>query len=437
MSDYVKFLRDTSPYINTHRGKTFVLALSGEAVAHANFNHIVQDIALLNSLGIRLVLVHGARAQIAQRLESCDISASFDCNKRITDAVTMECVKDAVGGTRITIESQLSTDTVNSPMHGAKIRVVSGNFVTAKPLGVRSGIDFHHTGEVRRIDRKGIISQLDSGAIVLLSPIGYSPTGEAFNLNYEDVATQAAVALQAEKLMIFSSQAGIIGPSGKLEKMISLPEVAGWLDQLTDSNPSYHALQACSQACENGVPRGHIVSFQEDGALLTELFTREGSGTLILQDGLEVIRQAAIEDIGGLLELLTPLEEQGVLVRRSRELLETEIFRFSVMQYFEGTIIGCAALYPFTDASGNTSAELACVAIHPDFQNRGFAVRLLANIEQEAAKQGIQQVFVLTTQTSHWFRENGFTETTIDQLPEEKQSLYNFQRNSKILIKHL
>ena len=437
MSDDVKFLRDTSPYINAHRGKTFVLALSGEAIAHANFNHIVHDIALLNSLGIRLVLVHGARPQIAERLKSCSLPDSFDSNKRITDAATMECVKDAVGCARINIEAKLSTDALNSPMHGAKIRVVSGNFVTAKPLGVRDGIDFHHTGEVRRVDRQGIQAQMDDGAIVLLSPIGYSPTGEAFNLNYEDIATQVAISLQAEKLMVFAKESGIKDSNDKLIDTLSVPEASSWLEQITGNNPLHHALKACYQACENGVPRGHILSFQQDGALLVELFTRDGCGTLILQDHLEVFRQATIEDIGGLLELLMPLEEAGVLVRRSREILETEISRFSVIEHFEGDIIGCAALYPFTDSCGKVSAELACVATHPDFQNKGLASKLLDHMEQKASKQDIEQLFVLTTQASHWFKENGFSDASLEELPEEKRLLYNFQRNSKILSKQL
>ena len=434
MSDYVKFLRDTSPYINQHRGKIFVLALSVEAIAHANFNHIVQDIALLNSLGIKLVLVHGARPQIEQRLQTCNIPVNFDCNRRITDNATMNCVKDAVGSTRITIESLLSMDHVNSPMHGAQIQVVSGNFVTAKPMGVRDGIDYHHTGEVRRVHRDAILRQLAQNAIVLLSPIGYSPTGEAFNLNHEDVATQTAVALQAEKLMMFSPDQGLAGTDGSLQKALELNSAASWIRTLPDADPLQHCLSACYEACQNGVPRSHIISFKEDGALLTELFTRDGSGTMITKDNLEQIRAATIEDVGGLLELLTPLEEKGVLVRRSRELLESEISQFSVLVNSEGMIAACVALYPFDN---HMSAELACVVTHPDFRGRGFARRLLKQAEKDARKQQLTQLFVLTTQTAHWFIENGFQESSLAQLPAEKQSLYNLQRNSKILSKML
>lgn len=434
MSDYVKFLRDTSPYINAHRGKTFVLALSGEGIAHANFTNIVHDIALLHSLGIKLVLVHGARQQIEERLTTCAIEARFDQHTRITDSATMACVKDAVGSARISIEAKLSTGAANSPMHGARIRVFGGNLITAKPLGVRDGVDFHHTGEVRRIDQKAIQKQLDDGALVLLSPIGYSPTGEAFNLNYEDIATQAAVSLSAEKLIMFSAESGIGDSQGNLVKMLSLNEVPQHLTTLGNNISLQRDLMACYQACENGVLRSHIISYADNGALLTELFTREGSGTLVLKNGKEITRQATIDDVGGLLELIEPLEQKGILVKRSRELLETEITRFTVMQHAEGTLVGCAALYPFSD--GN-SAELACVATHPDFQNRGFATRLLSQIEHQALQQGIRQLFVLTTHASDWFKEKGFVEAALDDLPTERKTLYNFQRKSRIFCKNL
>lgn len=439
MTDYVKFLRETSPYINAHRGKTFVLALSGDAVDDVNFTNIVHDIALLHSLGIKLILVHGARQQIEQRLHTCAITAQFDNNTRITDSETMACVKDAVGSTRISIEAQLSTGAVNSPMHGARIQVIGGNLITAKPLGVREGIDFHHTGEVRRIDHKSIQKHLEDGAIVLLSPIGYSPTGEAFNLDYEDIATQAAISLSAEKLVMFGTSEGIADSDGNLLKKISLNEVPRRLDDLVNNQSLQRALMACYQACENGVSRSHIISFADNGALLTELFSRDGKGTLILKNGQEVIRQATIEDVGGLLELLTPLEEKGVLVKRSRELLETEISRFSIMQHSEGMLVGCAALYPFngSDSTDRNSAELACVATHPDFLNQGVARRLLEHLEAQAIQQGIKQLFVLTIQAGHWFKEQGFVEASLDDLPQERQSLYNFQRNSKIFCKNL
>lgn len=435
MTDYIKFFRETSPYINRHRGKTFVLALRGEAIYHDNFTHIIHDIALLNSLGVRIILVHGARPQINQRLEQRGLTAHFSGHMRITDSQTMECVSDAVGSARISIESALSMGLSNSPMHGARIRVVGGNFITAKPLGIREGIDFQHTGAVRKIDRAGIQAQLDNKAIVLLSPLGYSPTGEAFNLSCEDVATQTAISLNAEKLIFIGKEHGLHDDQGHMVKSINLNDAHHWLEQLNPDQQLYGALQAGYQACLNGVPRSHLISYEEDGTLLSELFTREGAGTLILQHSEEIIRQATIDDITGILELITPLEEKGILVKRSRELLETEISRFYVMVHQEGTIIACAALYPFNSGK---AAELACVVTHPDFHNQGLAARVLAHLENKA-KHDLQldSLFVLTTHAAHWFQENGFEASSLDKLPMEKAKLYNYQRKSKIFLKHL
>ena len=434
MTDYVKFFRETSPYINRHRGKTCVIALPGEAICHANFTAIIHDIALLNALGMRIVLVHGARPQLEQRLEQQQLTLKYAEHTPITDSQSMECVKDAVGSARISIESLLSMGLSNSPMHGARIRVVSGNFITAKPLGIRQGIDFQHSGEVRKIDRAGIQSQLDDDAIVLLSSVGYSPTGETFNLSFEDVATQTAITLRAEKLIFLGADAGLNDTSGKLVKSINLGQLQQSLEQFSQ-HPLYEALQAAYQACLNGVPRCHLISYCTDGALLGELFTRDGSGTLVLQHSEEVIRQANIDDIAGILDLITPLEEQGVLVKRSRELLETEISRFYVIAHPEGMLIACAALYPFNDGK---AAELACVASHPDFHNQGLAARLLEHLESKAKNDlQLDALFVLTTQAAHWFQENGFVATTLEQLPLAKANLYNYQRKSKIFYKPL
>ncbi len=433
MTDHVKFFRDTAPYINMHRGKTFVVAVPGEGIGHDNFPHIVQDIALLTSLGVRVVLAYGAEPQIDARLDAAGLAPRHSDGVRIVDGATMAVVRDAVGSIRVDIEALLSMGVANSPMHGACIRVVSGNFIVAKPMGIRDGVDFHLAGEVRRIDGEGIKRQLDDGAIVLLPPIAYSPTGEAFSLGVAEVATQAAIALGAEKLILFGPHAGVTTGAGQLQKIIALADVQSWLARLTGEPALRVALLAGYRACLDGVPRSHLISHAEDGALLGELFTREGAGTLILRDGAEIIRQASIDDVGGILDLIRPLEEQGVLVKRSRELLETEISRFHVLVDSEGMVVSCAALYPFADSQ---SAELACVATHPDFHNRGLASRMLAHLEQLAREQlRLRQLFVLTTRAAHWFVEKGFTPTTLDALPAAKADLYNYQRRSKIFQK--
>ncbi|MDA9598996.1 amino-acid N-acetyltransferase [bacterium] len=429
---YVEFFRQTSPYIHAHRGKTFVIALGGDAVLHGNFHSTVHDIALLQSLGIRVVLVHGARPQTDQRITLSGLKTEFNNGMRITDGDAMHCVKEAVGATRLQIESELSMGLPNSPMHGARIRVIGGNFVTAKPVGVRDGIDFQRTGEVRRIDAGAIQDQVKEGALVLISPIGFSPTGEAFNLSYQDLAAQTAVALKAEKLILVSQARGILS-DGNLVRALSLPEVKTLRAKSADS-AEQQLLSSAYQACGNGVDRVHLVGCAEDGGLLSELFTRDGSGTLVMKDHSEVIRPATIDDVGGIINLITPMEEQQVLVKRSRELLETEISRFMLVVHPEGVLLGCAALYPTTD---DNVGELACVATHPEFHGQGIASRLFVAIIQEAKQQGLKQLFVLTTQTAHWFLERGFVESAVTDLPAQKQSLYNYQRNSRIFSKSI
>lgn len=432
MHDYVNWLRHASPYINAHRDSTFVVMLPGDALEHANFTNIVHDLVLLHSLGVRLVVAFGSRPQIAARLAARGLAPRYHRDLRITDNETLECVIDAVGSLRIALEARLSMDMAASPMQGARLRVASGNFVTARPIGVVEGVDYHHTGEVRRVDRKGIGRLLDERTIVLLSPLGYSPTGEIFNLACEDVATRAAVALGADKLVLYGSAAGLLDAEGALVRELRPQQVPAHVERL-GSDYQAELLDAAAQACRGGVRRSHLVSYAENGALLNELFTRDGSGTLVAQEQFEQLREATIEDVGGLIDLITPLEEQGILVRRSREVLEREITQFSIVER-DGLIIACAALYPI---AGSTAGELACLAVNPEYRHGGRGDELLEHIEQRARKLGLTTLFVLTTRTAHWFQERGFAPSGVERLPAARASLYNFQRNSKIFEKAL
>ena len=409
-----------------------MLMFSGDAVAHPNFANIIHDIALLNSLGVKLILAHGARPQIEERVALRGISSRIENDIRITDGPTLECVKDAAGSVRAQIEALLTMGLAKSPMHGAQIRVCSGNFVVAKPIGIRNGVDYEHTGMVRRVDTQGIAKQLDDGSIVLLSPTGYSPTGEVFNLSLEDVATQSAIAMQADKLIVFSAQDGLLDTSGDLIQNCSVSEIKYLLDH-SDDPETASLLRAIATSGENGISRCHCVSYSDDGALLQELFTRDGAGTLISQDHYEQLRTATIEDVGGILELIEPLEAEGSLVKRSRELLENEINLFTVIER-DGMIVACAGLYPYEESA---SGEIACVATHPDYRGEDRGERLLAALEMQAREKQLASVFVLTTQTAHWFQELGFVEITQQQLPEKKKQLYNLQRNSKVFSKNI
>lgn len=423
----IGLFRSSAPYINAHRGKTFVLMFGGEAIEDDNFENIIQDIALLNSLGVRLVLVHGARPQIDQRVALRKTQGRFSHGVRITDKETLECVKDAAGSVRCQIEALLTMGLPNSPMHGSQIRVCTGNLVVAKPTGVLDGIDFEYTGQVRRIDTTGINDHLNDGSIVLLSPMGYSSTGEVFNLSHEDVATQAAIALEADKLIVFSNYSGIFKKDGKLVRTIVRTQLET-LQKNAELLTEQTVIRALTTSVAAGIPRAHCVSYETDGALLQELFTRDGAGSLVMESHYEQLRDATIDDVGGILNLIKPLEDSGILVKRSRERLENEIHQFVVIER-DGMIIACAALYLYPD---DGTAELACVATHSAYRGKSRGERILGDVCEKAKAAGIHQLFVLTTVTAHWFLDQGFKTATVDALPASKKELYNFQRKSKV-----
>ncbi|EJY4728546.1 amino-acid N-acetyltransferase [Shigella flexneri] len=436
-TELVEGFRHSVPYINTHRGKTFVIMLGGEAIEHENFSSIVNDIGLLHSLGIRLVVVYGARPQIDANLAAHHHEPLYHKNIRVTDAKTLELVKQAAGTLQLDITARLSMSLNNTPLQGAHINVVSGNFIIAQPLGVDDGVDYCHSGRIRRIDEDAIHRQLESGAIVLMGPVAVSVTGESFNLTSEEIATQLAIKLKAEKMIGFCSSQGVTNDDGDIVSEL-FPNEAQARVEAQEEKGDYNSgtvrfLRGAVKACRSGVRRCHLISYQEDGALLQELFSRDGIGTQIVMESAEQIRRATINDIGGILELIRPLEQQGILVRRSREQLEMEIDKFTIIQR-DNTTIACAALYPFPEEK---IGEMACVAVHPDYRSSSRGEVLLERIAAQAKQSGLSKLFVLATRSIHWFQERGFTPVDIDLLPESKKQLYNYQRKSKVLMADL
>lgn len=431
-AEFVDLFRATAPYIHAFGGKTFVVAFGGDAMQRTDFVDLIHDVNLLNALGVHLVLVHGVRPQVEARLAARDLDIRYVRGLRVTDADALECVKEAVGTARIEIETLLSLGLPNTPMAGAEIRVASGNYVTALPAGVVDGVDLMFTGEVRKIAAEAIRARLDAGEIVLLSPMGYSLTGEVFNLTLEDVAAATAVALGADKLVFLLDHGDTVDAEGRHISRLTVSQAQRQLERLPEGDMKLylpHAIRACRQ----GVARAHLVSADVDGALLMELFTHEGAGTMLTRQSVDDLRQAGIDDVGGILQLIEPLEQAGVLVHRPRERLEQEIGQFFVNE-LDGRIVGCVALYPFPDAR---AGEMACLAVHADFQGGGRGESLLSAVEEAARKQGLDRLFVLTTRTTHWFIERGFQPASPDDLPAERQSMYNWQRRSKVLLKSL
>ena len=431
---FVSLIRESAPFIYTHRDRTFVIAFGGEVVSDGKFIELTHDLNLLVSLGCRLVLVHGARPQVEAQLKERGHKARYIMGRRVTDPVALQAVKEAMGTLRVDIEALLSLGLANSPMAGADIRVASGNFITAKPVGVIDGVDFQHTGEVRKVDVEAIRRRLDVEETVLISPLGYSPTGEIFNLTLEDVATSVAIALKADKLIFLMDTAGVMDVGNEMLSELTAHQaeaIAAIIKPEAEDVSLY--LPCAARACKQGVGRAHLISRHIDGAILLELFTQDGIGTMVTRDPLETLRPATIDDVGGLLRIIQPLEEEGVLVKRNREVLEREIGNFNVLTH-DDMIIGCAALYPFP---GEKAAELACLAVDPTYRGTGKGEHILTYMEKRARERGFRTLFVLSARTTQWFVERGFVETSLERLPKQKQALYNYQRRSKIFVRNL
>jgi len=432
-AQFVAWLRDVAPYVHAHRGRTFVVAFGGELIEAGRLNALVQDLSLLHAMGIRLVLVHGSRPQVQAQLALKDVPARFKDGVRITDGPALECAKEAAGEIRLDIEAAFSQGLPNTPMANSKVRIVSGNFVTARPMGIHDGVDFQHTGVVRKVDVEALKFTLANNALALLSPLGFSPTGEAFNLTMEDVACSVAIALKADKLILVSDTDGVRNREGELIPELSADDAERILAAGKVAEEAAAELGELLRACRGGVRRCHLISHALDGGVLIELFTHEGVGSMVSAENLESLREATADDVGGILKLIEPLEADGTLVKRPREVIEREIGQFTVLEH-DGFIFGCAALYPFAGAG---MGELACLTVHPEYREYGDGERLLKRIEQRARAAGLTKLFVLTTRTTHWFLKRGFAMADIDRLPVERQQLYNWQRKSQILIKSL
>jgi amino-acid N-acetyltransferase len=430
---FVEWLRSVAPYIHAFRGKTFVVAFPGELVKAGALPVLAHDLSLLHALGIKVVLVHGSRPQVEEQLALRSIEARFHNGLRITDAAAMECAKEAAGELRLDIEAAFSQGLPNTPMAHAAIRIISGNFVTARPIGTIDGIDLEFTGVVRKVAWETIHPILNTGGLVLLGPLGFSPTGEVFNLAMEDVALSAAVALRADKLIFITETPMMTDESGTEIRELSSHQANAVLQAGFLPPDSAFYLQHAVRACNEGVPRAHIVPFATDGSALLELFTHDGVGTMISHVNLESLREATIDDVGGILQLIEPLEANGTLVKRGRELIEREVDHFSVIEH-DGVIFGCAALYPFPE---ERMAEMACLTVSPDSQGQGDGERLLKHMEDRARRAGFKKLFVLTTRTAHWFLKRGFYAATVDDLPKDRQHMYNWQRKSAVFIKNL
>lgn len=442
-STFVQWFRSVAPYIHMHRGKTLVVGMPGEAFAANKLQNIVQDLALIHSMGLKIVLTHGFRPQVNEQLQIKGQTPKYHKGIRITDETALDCVLEAAGQLRYEVEAAFSQALPNTPMAGATVKVVSGNFVTARPIGIVDGVDYRHSGMVLKIDTALIQQLLDQGTIVLLSPLGFSPTGEAFNLSMENVATAVASELHAEKLIFVAESHGVPelphepeSENNRIDTELSLADAERLLKQLPfPEKPTDMAfyLRHCVEACRNGVERSHIIPFDVDGSILLEIYMHDGIGTMVVDEKLESLREATIEDVGGILQLIEPLVQDGILVQRQRNEIERDAHLYTVIEH-DGVIFGCAALYAYPE---NKTAEMSSVAVSAQVQGQGNGDKLLRRIEQRARAAGLTSIFVLTTRTMHWFIKRGFKVVDANWLPEARKRNYNLDRKSQVLVKML
>ena len=440
---FVPWFRSVAPYIHKFRNQTFVVGMAGEAIAAGRLTSLAQDLAMIQSMGVKIVLVHGFRPQVNEQLQAKGHTPKYSNGIRITDEVALDCAQEAAGQLRYEIEAAFSQGLPNTPMADSTVRVISGNFITARPVGIVNGVDFQHSGVVRKVDIAGIVRTLDMGAMVLLSPFGFSPTGEAFNLTMEEVATSVATALQADKLIFLTEVPGIrvragdpAGDDNPIDTELPLAEAEKLLRELPAANqPTDTAfyLQHCVKACKAGVERSHIIPFAVDGSILLEVYVHDGIGTMVVDEKLEELREATADDVGGILQLIEPFENDGTLVKRSRTEIERDAGNYTVLEH-DGIIFACAALYPYPEAR---TAEMAALTVSPDAQSQGDGERVLKRVEQRARAAGLQSIFVLTTRTMHWFIKRGFVPVDPDWLPEARKRKYNWDRKSQVLVKKL
>ena len=440
---FVPWFRSVAPYIHKFRHQTFVVGLTGEAIAAGKLQNIVQDLALIQAMGVKIVLVHGFRPQVNEQLAAKGHAGKYSHGIRITDSVALDCAQEAAGQLRFEIEAAFSQGLPNTPMAGSTVRVISGNFVTSRPVGIVDGVDFEHSGLVRKVDVAGIQRALDMDALVLLSPFGFSPTGEAFNLSMEEVATSVAIALKADKLLFLSEVPGIRtdpeapeGEDNPIDTELPLAQAKQLLARVPPSQrPTDTAfyLQHCVKACQGGVERSHIIPFAVDGALLLEIYVHDGIGTMIVDEKLEELREATADDVGGILQLIEPFEKDGTLVKRDRTEIERDIANYTIIEH-DGVIFGCAALYPYPE---KRTGEMAAVTVSPQSQGTGDGEKLLKRIEQRARNLGLESIFVLTTRTMHWFIKRGFVVVDPEWLPDARKRKYNWDRRSQVLVKKL
>jgi len=417
----INTFRAAAPYIYAHQASTSVITLPTEIVTSDSLGELIQDLALMQTLGIKLIIVFDTGLFRAR-------------SPKVVDHNKMIKLQHLIGEYQTRLESLFSTGLVNTPMAGMKLTTVSGNFVLAKPVGIVDGIDQQYRGEVRRIETHAIRQQLEVNNIVLLSSLGYSPSGECFYIDKYQIASTVAASMPAEKLIFLTEEKNLLDHRKQRIKFLTLSDAQALLKRRKTLSAKMRMLVELSlQACYQQVERVHILSNTSSGVLLQELFSQDGAGTMITHDAYDDIRSASINDVGGIQSLIKPLEDEGILLVRSSEQIERDLKHYVVIER-DGFVLACGALLPYDN---QYHAECACIAVHPEFQKEGHGKRLIKFLENKAKQLGCDTVFAMTTRSLHWFYDNGYQKSQLNALPADRQKAISSKRNSRVLVKKL
>lgn len=474
--NFVNMFRGSASYIASHRNTIIVFHIPGDLLIWDGFSDLMDDISLCWLLGMKAVVVIGCSKQVDLRLEkdreNCEASyltpegKNVKCGGevirynsiRVTDLRTLRIVKEEAGYVRFEVERLLGRSLYRHGLMDEDSKdgnIVSGNFYSAQPFGVIDGLDFKFTGFPRKVETDKIKQVLDSHDVVLMTSLGTSPSGEIFNVNTEHLACFVAGSLKAEKVVFFTTNEIAFREKYK-RKMVQNLRVSDARHLLSYNNVTInkskgftyfdHGVGACLSvgtkealvklgwcvsSLERGVRRAHIIS-PINGALLQELYTRDGSGTLISRDIYEGIRVANIGDISGIYELIEPLVSAGTLVPRPKNVLEKDISTYYVFTR-DNLIVACAQIKLFERGF----AEIGCLVVKKEYRSQGRGDAMLGYLERLSVQVGCPNVFVLSTQTMEWFVEREFIQASVDDLPPSRVAAYNHDRKSKIYMKRI
>ncbi|MBF9018728.1 MULTISPECIES: amino-acid N-acetyltransferase [unclassified Oceanispirochaeta] len=430
LREHVDLIREVFSYNRRFKDSLFVIKIDSSIIDHPYFSILVRDLSLLHQNGIRFVIIPGAHDRINEILGQYNISYESRGGIRISSDEAINFIKMAAFDVSNKVMTQLS---------GYDIPSVIGNWVRARALGVIDGVDYQNTGKVDKIKTDSIQTLLKEGHIPIFPCIGWNAKGDPYNVSSDELAKVIAVEMGASKLFFITADTVLSSENCNVPSEMILTEDGrisklslGQTQQLLEANPDNPLMirvESAFQACEQGVNRVHIIDGKSDGAVLKEIFSNLGIGTMIHNNTYERIRKMESKDISSVLSLMKPFIDKGILISRSRQDL-TEMKKDFVVYSMDGIIHGCGALHRYSD----DLAEIAALAVDRKFVHLKIGGKIVSYLLEQAQNKGLKRVFVLTTQTSDWFQNLGFETADVEDLPEEKRSQYNKDRNSRVLM---